>query len=188
MIPNLEQATALMEQYIKETPLRTHCQIVSGVMGEFAKQYQPDNVEYWQVAGMIHDIDFELYPDQHCEKCVEILTAHDIDPALIASVVSHGYGLLPAVQVEPTSDLEKVLFAIDELTGLITANALVRPSKSVADMDLKSVKKKFKTLAFAANVNRDCINHGAARLGMPTEQLMEQTLSAMKNFPHPYNV
>ena len=130
---------------------------------------------------MLHDIDFELYPESHCGKCVEILQEHDIDASIIRSVVSHGYGRLPWVTVKPELQMEKILYAVDELSGLISACAKVRPSKSVRDMDVSSLKKKFKKKDFAAGCSREDIAAGAEMLGVPLETLMQDTLDAMKS-------
>ncbi len=178
-------AERLMETYIKEESLRTHCRIVSGVMGVFAEEAEPDQADRWRTVGMLHDIDFEQYPDEHCQKCVDILRANGLDDALIHSVTTHGYGFIPTCQ-KPQTGMERTLYAVDELTGLITACAMVRPSKSVMDMEVSSVKKKFKQPSFAAGVDRDAVRAGAEMLGLDVDTLMQKTLDAMKRFPHPF--
>ncbi len=179
-IPSVSQARELMEKYNKEDFHRKHAEIVSGVMGWFSERHDPDNTEYWKAVGMLHDIDFELYPEQHCVKAREILDAESVDKAVTDSVISHGYGLTGA-DVEPTKYMEKVLFATDELTGLIGACAAVRPSKSCSDMEISSLRKKFKQPAFAAGCSREVITHGAELMGVTLDELMTDTLTAMKS-------
>lgn len=179
-IPTVDEARELVNKYNKDEFHRKHAETVSGVMGEFAKEFDPENVEYWAAVGMLHDIDFELYPEQHCVKCVEILKDEGIDDGIIDSVRCHGYGLCEGVERAPEKQMEKVLFAVDELTGLIGACAMVRPSKSVMDMEPSSVKKKFKQPSFAAGCSRDVITKGAEDLGMPLDELISKTLEAMK--------
>ena len=137
--------------------------------------YDPD---YWGLVGLLHDIDFEQYPDEHCQKAPELLRAGGFDEDFIHAVCSHGYGLCS--DVEPVHEMEKILFAVDELTGLIGACALMRPSKSVQDMEVKSVKKKFKDKKFAAGCSRDVIRQGAERLGWELDNLFEETIFAMR--------
>lgn len=176
-IPTPEQAEELVKQYNKEAFHIQHAETVSKVMGEFAKEYDPENVDFWRSVGMLHDIDFELYPEQHCVKADEILHGLDIDEELIHAVVSHGYGL--CADVEPIKYMEKVLFAVDELTGLIGAAALMRPT-GISDMETKSVVKKFKDKKFAAGCSRDVIRQGAEMLGMELNELISKTLDAMR--------
>ena len=178
-IPTVEQAHELLERYNKEPFHIQHGETVSKVMGEFAKEYDPENVEFWKAVGMLHDIDFELYPEQHCVKANEILHELDIDEDMIHAIISHGYGI--CCDVEPTHEMEKVLFAADELTGLIGAAARMRPSKSVMDMEVSSLKKKYKDKKFAAGCSRDVIQTGADRLGWTLEELMEKTILAMRS-------
>lgn len=140
------------------------------------------DVEFWGMVGLLHDLDFELYPEQHCIKCQEIMKDLDLDEKLIHAVASHGYGICS--DVEPVHEMEKVLFATDELTGLIGAAALMRPSKSVQDMELKSLKKKFKDKSFAAGCDRDIIRRGAEQLGWELDDLLNRTLQAMKSNPN----
>lgn len=177
-IPTLEEARALLAQYNSEPFHLKHGETVSGVLGVFAKEFDPDRVEFWQVAGMLHDLDFEKWPDQHCVKAQEMMTEMGLDEELIHAVVSHGWGL--TVDVEPVHMMEKILFAADELTGLIGACALMRPSKSVMDMEPKSVKKKYKNLNFAAGCSREVIGKGAELLGWELDELIARTLAAMQ--------
>ena len=176
-IPTPEQAEELVKQYNKEPFHIQHAETVSKVMGEFAKEYDPDNVDFWRTVGMLHDIDFELYPEQHCVKAREMLHELDIDEELIHAVVSHGYGI--CADVEPVKYMEKVLFATDELTGLIGAVALMRPT-GISDMEAKSVVKKFKDKKFAAGCSRDVIRQGAEMMGMELSELIAKTINAMR--------
>lgn len=176
-IPSPEQAKELVERYNKEAFHIQHAETVSKVMGEFAKEYDPENVDFWRTVGMLHDIDFELYPEQHCVKANEMLHELDIDEDVIHAVVSHGYGI--CADVEPVKFMEKVLFATDELTGLIGAAALMRPT-GISDMETKSVVKKFKDKKFAAGCSRDVIRRGAEMLDMELNVLIEKTLNAMR--------
>lgn len=187
-IPNLKEAEELLSKYVKEDFLMNHSKIVSGIMGYYAKKSEPEQEEYWKITGLLHDIDFELYPEEHCKKCVEILKEENIDEGIIKSIVSHGYDRLDYVENIPESLMEKTLFAIDELSGLIGACAMVRPSKSISDMDLKSLKKKYKTANFAAGCSRENIEKGAEMLGVSVEELMNETLEAMKSFDNIYNM
>lgn len=177
---NRAEAFELLKKHNKEEFHIRHGQTVEGVMRYFAKELgYGDEVEFWGMVGLLHDIDFEEYPEQHCVKAVEILKEAGLENRLINSVVSHGWGLTGA-DVEPTHEMEKVLYATDELTGLIGAAALMRPSKSVQDMELKSVKKKFKDKKFAAGCDRDVIRKGAEMLGWELDDLISRTLEAMK--------
>ena len=176
-IPTVEQAEELLKEYNKEAFHIQHAETVSKVMGEFAKEFDPENVEFWKSVGMLHDIDFELYPEQHCVKANEMLHEMDIDEELIHAVVSHGYGI--CADVEPVKYMEKVLFAVDELTGLIGAAALMRPTE-ISDMEAKSVIKKFKDKKFAAGCSREVIQRGADMLEMELNTLIAKTLEAMK--------
>lgn len=176
-IPTVEQAEELLKRYNKEAFHVQHAETVSKVLGEFAKEFDGDRVEFWRAVGMLHDIDFELYPEQHCAKADEMLRELGLDEALIHAVVSHGYGI--CYNVEPTLYMEKVLFAVDELTGLIGAAALMRPT-GISDMEPKSVIKKFKDKKFAAGCNRDVIRQGADMLGMELSELIARTIDAMR--------
>ena len=174
------QALELLQQYNKEPFHIQHAVTVEAVMGYFADQlgYGADKA-FWQTVGLLHDLDFEMYPEQHCVKEMAIMTELGLDPKLIHAVGSHGYGI--CCDVEPVEEMEKVLFAADELTGLIGAAARMRPSKSVQDMEVSSLKKKYKDKKFAAGCSRDVINTGAERLGWPIEELMEKTILAMRS-------
>ena len=176
-IPTPEEAFELVKQYNKEPFHLEHAQIVSKVMGEFAKEYDPERVDFWRSVGMLHDIDFELWPEQHCVKANEMLHEMGLDEALIHAVVSHGYGI--CADVEPTAYMEKVLFATDELTGLIGAAAKMRPT-GLEGMDAKSLNKKFKDKKFAAGCSRDVIRQGAEMLGMELPELFTRTIAAMQ--------
>ena len=181
-IPNLRQASDLLAKYNKEPFHIRHGETVSVVLGYFAEKHDPDKTEFWQVVGLLHDIDFELYPDEHCFKGIKILREEDIDENVIRSALSHGYGLT-GVPYEPESYMEKILFAADELTGLIGAVALMRPSRSVSDLEVSSVMKKFKDKKFAAGCSRETIREGAEKLGMPLEELIQETILAMRRIP-----
>ncbi len=176
-IPTVEQAEELLKRYNKEPFHIQHAETVSKVLGEFAKEFDPERVDFWRAVGMLHDIDFELYPEQHCAKADEMLHELDLDEELIHAVVSHGYGI--CYDVEPTLYMEKVLFAVDELTGLIGAAALMRPT-GISDMEPKSVIKKFKDKKFAAGCDRDVIRRGAEMLGMELSELIARTIDAMR--------
>ncbi len=176
-IPTPEQAEELLRRYNSEPFHIEHAQTVSKVMGEFAKEYDPENVDFWRTVGMLHDIDFEQWPEQHCAKANTLLRELDIDEKVIHAVVSHGYGICS--DVEPEAYMEKVLFATDELTGLIGAAALMRPT-GLSDMEAKSVAKKFKDKKFAAGCSRDVIRRGADMLGMELNELFEKTIRAMR--------
>lgn len=176
-IPTPQQAEELVKQYNKEPFHIQHAETVSKVMGEFAKEYDPENVDFWRTVGMLHDIDFELYPEQHCVKANEMLHALDIDEEVIHAVISHGYGI--CIDVEPVKYMEKVLFATDELTGLIGAVALMRPT-GISDMEAKSVMKKFKDKKFAAGCSRDVIRRGAEMMGVELNELIAKTINAMR--------
>ncbi len=175
-----EEALALLKKYNKEPFHIQHALTVEGVMRWFAGELgYGAEADYWANAGLLHDIDFELYPEQHCQKAPELLREGGVSEDMIRSVCSHGYGLCS--DVEPEHEMEKVLFAVDELTGLIGAAALMRPSKSVADMEVSSIKKKFKDKRFAAGCSRDVIRQGAERLGWELNELFEKTIFAMRS-------
>ena len=177
---NRQQALDLLKTYNKEPfPLR-HALTVEAVMGWFAQELgYGDQADFWATVGLLHDLDFEQWPDQHCVKVRELMEAQGLDSALIHAVVSHGWGMTGA-DVQPEHQMEKVLFAVDELTGLIGAAALMRPSKSVQDMELSSLRKKFKDKKFAAGCSRDTISQGAQLLGWELNDLLDRTLQAMK--------
>jgi len=175
----LSTAEAIMRKYNKEAFHIQHAQTVSGAMGYFAKKLDPEKEEYWRVVGMLHDTDFELYPDDHCVKGIELLRNEDIPEDIIAAALSHGWGMTQS-PYEPKHIMEKILFAVDELTGLIGAAALMRPSKSTMDMELSSVKKKFKDKKFAAGCSRETITKGAELLGWSLDELISETILAMR--------
>lgn len=175
----MNEALELLKKYNKDPFHIRHAITVGYVMDWFARQLgYSDESEHWKTVGILHDIDFEQFPDQHCIKAPELLREAGISEDIIHSVVSHGYGI--TVDVKPEHMMEKVLFASDELTGLIWAAALMRPSKSTKDMDLKSLKKKYKNKKFAAGCSRDVIEQGADMLGWELDELLEKTLSAMQ--------
>ncbi|MCD7737197.1 MAG: hydrolase [Lachnospiraceae bacterium] len=175
-----EEAFALLRKYNKEPFHIQHALTVEGTMRWFARElgYAEDE-EYWGITGLLHDIDFELYPEQHCQKAPELLRGGGVSEEMIYSVCSHGYGI--CCELEPKHEMEKVLFAVDELTGLIGAAVKMRPSKSVMDLQVSSLKKKFKDKKFAAGCSRDVIRLGAERLGWSLEELMEKTILAMRS-------
>jgi predicted hydrolase (HD superfamily) len=175
--PTREEALALLRQYNKNESLIKHAMAVEGVMRYIARKRGEDE-EKWGVVGLIHDLDYEQFPDQHCKKTEEILKENDWPEAYIRAAVSHGWGI--CTDVKPESDMEKVLYAIDELTGLVVTSALVRPSKSVMDMKAKSVKKKWKQKQFAAGVDRSIIEKGAEMLGVELGELITDTIMGMR--------
>lgn len=174
---NRDEALEILKKYNKEEFHIRHALTIEGVMRYFARENNEDE-EYWGIIGLLHDIDFELYPDEHCKKCVELLKENGIDDDMIKSICSHGYGICS--DIEPTLIMEKILFATDELTGLIWAAAKMRPSKSTKDMEVSSLKKKFKDKKFAAGCSRDTIKKGAEMLGWTLEKLFEKTILAMR--------
>ena len=178
---NREEAWNLLRQYNKESFHLRHALTVEGIMRYFAKELgYADQEEYWGIVGLLHDLDFELYPEEHCVKSQELMREHGVDESIIRSTASHGWGLT-AANIEPEHQMEKVLFATDELTGLIGAAALMRPSKSVMDMEVKSLKKKYKDKKFAAGCSRDVIEKGAEMLGWELPTLWEKTIEAMRS-------
>ena len=177
MFPTREEAWQLLKEYNQDEHLITHALAVEGVMRHFATLYNED-AEKWGVVGLLHDLDYEKYPEEHCKKVIEIMKEKGLDDELIHSVVSHGYGLVN--DIKPENNLERVLYTIDELTGLINATAIMRPSKSVLDLGVKSVKKKFKSKGFAVGVNRDVIMNGCEMLDKSLDEVIEQTIEGMK--------
>ena len=174
-----EEAWELLTEYNQDEFHLLHAQTVENTMRYFARELGfADEEDFWGIVGLLHDLDFEKYPEQHCIKAPELLMEIDAGDDLIHSVCSHGYGIM--VDIKPEHEMEKVLFAVDELTGLIGAAALMRPSKSVKDMELKSVKKKFKDKHFAAGCDREIIKTGAERLGWELDELIQKTLDGMK--------
>lgn len=175
-----QEALTLLKKYNKEPFHLQHGLTVEGVMRWYANELgYGDEADYWAITGLLHDIDFELYPEQHCMKAPELLREGGVSEDMIHSICSHGYGL--CCDVKPEHEMEKVLFAVDELTGLIGAAALMRPSKSVMDMEASSVKKKFKDKKFAAGCSRDVIRQGAEELGWELNDLFEKTILAMRS-------
>ena len=179
-----EEAFTLLQKYNKDPFHIQHALTVEAVMKWYANELgYVDDAEYWGIVGLLHDIDFELYPEEHCLKAPELLQEGGASEELIHAVCSHGYGITvgcgKTIAVEPVHEMEKVLFAADELTGLIWAAALMRPSKSTKDMELKSLKKKYKSKGFAAGCSREVIERGAEQLGWELEKLLTMTLSAM---------
>ena len=177
-----EQAYALLIKYNQEPFHIQHALTVEGVMRYFARKlgYGAEE-DFWGLVGLLHDVDFEKYPEQHCIKEQQLMREAGLDERLIRAAASHGYGL--TVDIKPEHEMEKVLYATDELTGLIGAVAIMRPSRSVADLELKSVKKKFKTPAFAAGCSREVIQRGADMLGWSLDELIERTILAMRATP-----
>jgi putative nucleotidyltransferase with HDIG domain len=176
-IPTREEAFALLTRYNKTESLVKHALAVEGVMRYMARKKGADE-EKWSVIGLIHDLDYEQFPDQHCRKTEELLRENNWPEEYIRAVISHGWGI--CVDVKPETELEKTLYAIDELTGLVATSALVRPSKSVLDMQAKSVKKKWKDKRFAAGVNREVIARGAEMLGVEVSELITDTIMGMR--------
>ena len=180
MLNTREEALALLRQYNKEDFHILHALTVEGVMAWYAKELgHGDRADFWSMVGLLHDIDFEQWPEQHCQKAPALLREAGASEELVHAVVSHGFGLCS--DVEPVHEMEKVLFAADELTGLIWAAAKMRPSKSVQDMEVSSLKKKFKDKKFAAGCSRDVIRQGSERLGWELDVLMERTILAMRS-------
>ncbi|OFI07106.1 tRNA 2'-O-methylase [Clostridium acetireducens DSM 10703] len=179
LIPNREQAYELLKEYNKDESLIKHALSVEAVMLHFAELFEEEDKEKWGIIGLVHDLDYEMYPEEHCKKTREILEERNWPEDYIRAIQSHGWKL--CIDVEPIEKMEKVLYATDELTGLITATALVRPSKSILDMKVKSVKKKWNQKSFAAGVNREVIEEGASMLGMDLTKVIEETIKAMQN-------
>lgn len=173
-----ENALELLKKYNQEPFHLQHAYTVEAVMRWYAKELGHGDEDFWGICGLLHDVDFEKYPEQHCVKAPELLAEIDAEPELVHAVCSHGYGI--CADVKPEHEMEKVLFAADELTGLVGAAALMRPSKSCSDMELSSLKKKFKDKKFAAGCSRDTIKTGAEQLGWELDKLLGMTLDAMK--------
>jgi putative nucleotidyltransferase with HDIG domain len=177
-VPTRGDAYALLTEYNQNDRLVKHGLAVEAVMRHMARKLGHDE-EKWGVIGLVHDLDYEKFPEEHCRKTGEILRAHDWPEDYIHAVLSHGWGI--CTDVEPEHEMEKVLYAIDELTGLVIAVALVRPSKSLMDLTVKSVKKKWKDRSFAAGADRDVIEKGAERLGLEVSELIEETIAGMRD-------
>ncbi len=174
-----EDAFALLKQYNRDPFHIQHALTVEGVMRWYAKDLgYEEEVDYWGIVGLLHDIDFEMYPELHCKKAPELLKEGGVKEDMIRAICSHGYEL--TVDIKPEHEMEKVLYVVDELTGLIWAAALIRPSKSVQDMEVKSLRKKFKSTGFAAGCSREVIEKGAVMLGYDLNTLFEKTLEAMR--------
>ena len=180
MIPTPNEALELLKKYNTGEFHINHGKTVGGVMRYFAVELgYEDEADYWETVGILHDLDFELYPEEHCIREQELLRENGVDESIIHSTASHGYGL--TVEIKPEHEMEKVLYAVDELTGLIGAVALMRPSKSVMDLELKSVKKKYKSANFAAGCSREVIERGADMLGWSLDELISRTILAMRS-------
>ena len=180
-----DEAWELLTEFNKDRFHLMHAVTVEGVMRWYAEKCgEPENADLWGLVGLLHDLDFEMYPNEHCMKSQEIMRERGVDPVIIRATASHGYGI--TVDIKPESQMEKVLFAADELTGLIYACSLMRPSKSVQDMELRSVKKKFKTPNFAAGCSREVISRGAEMLGWELDELISNTIEAMKSCESEY--
>ena len=177
---NREEAWNLLSEYNQDEFHLEHAQIVGSTMRYFAEKLgYGEEKDFWEIVGILHDLDFEKYPEQHCIKAPELLREAGAEEELIRAICSHGYGI--ACDVKPEHEMEKVLFAVDELTGLVGAAARMRPSRSVMDMEVSSLKKKFKDKKFAAGCSRDVIREGAENLGWTLEELMEKTILAMRS-------
>lgn len=178
-IPTREEAFELFKEYNKTDSLLKHALAVEATMKHFAGLFHEKDVEKWSVIGLIHDLDFEMYPEQHCKMTKEILEERNWPEEYIRTILSHGWG--GCTDVEPVETIDKVLYTIDELTGLVSATALMRPSKSIMDMEAKSVKKKWKQKSFAAGVDRSIIENGAEMLGMDLNSIINETIIAMRS-------
>lgn len=172
-----EEAWELLTEYTKTPALRKHALAVEAVMRHFARLHG-EGEEMWGIAGLLHDLDYEKFPTEHCKKAEEIMKEHGIDDVYIRAMNCHAYGI--CTDMKPESQMEKVLFTIDELTGLINALCLMRPSRSVLDLEVKSVKKKFKDKSFASGVNRDVVRSGCEMLGMELDEVIRETIAGMK--------
>lgn len=176
-----EEAWELLTEFNQDEFHLQHACVVEQTMRYFAKKLgYEDEIEFWGIVGLLHDLDFEQYPQEHCIKQQEIMRERGVDERIIHATASHGYAL--TVEIEPEHEMEKVLYAVDELTGLIGAVVLMRPSKSVQDLELKSVKKKYKSKGFAAGCSREVIERGADMLGWPLDELIQNTIDALKTF------
>ncbi len=178
---NKEEAWSLLKEYNKDEFHLEHAEIVGGTMRYFAEILgYGEEKDFWEIVGILHDLDFEMYPDQHCIKEQEIMRERGVDERIIYAAASHGYAL--TVDLRPEHEMEKVLYAVDELTGLIGAAAIMRPSKSVQDLEVKSVMKKFKNKKFAAGCSREVIERGAEMLGWSMDELIQKTIGALRTF------
>ena len=183
MIPTPEQAWDLVCEFNEGDFHRKHARTVGDVLRWFAQELgYGAEADFWEAVGILHDLDFERWPEEHCAKSQELMRERDIDESVIHATASHGYGL--TVDIKPEHQMEKVLFAVDELTGLIGAVAVMRPSRSVSDLEVKSVKKKYKDKKFAAGCSREVIEQGAAMLGWELDELIAKTILAMRASPN----
>lgn len=178
-IPNREDSYKLLREYIEEPSLINHSLMVEAAMEHFAKLQGEEDIEKWKIVGLIHDLDFEKYPDQHCQMTEKILREEKWPEDYIRAVMSHGWGIV--TDVEPFHPMEKVIYTVDELTGLIYATAIMRPSKSLDDLTVKSVKKKWKDKGFARKINRETIAKGIEMLGMERDEVIKETIEGMKS-------
>ena len=179
MIPTPQEAWTLLQAYNQGKFHLKHGRIVGDVMRWYAQQLgYGDQADFWETVGILHDLDFEQYPEQHCIKSQELMRQHGLDESIIHATASHGYAL--TVDIAPEHEMEKVLYAVDELTGLIGAVAIMRPSKSVSDLEVKSVRKKYKDKKFAAGCSREVIERGAQMLGWELNDLIDRTIQAMR--------
>ncbi len=176
-IPDRKEAFELLTEYNKKPGLIRHALAVESVMAHFAARFSEDE-EKWRVIGLVHDLDYELFPEEHCKKCIEIFREHGWPEDYIRAVISHGYGI--CTDVKPETNLEKTLYAVDELTGLVASAVIVRPSKSILDIKAKSVKKKFKDKSFAAKIDRQVILQGAQFLDMELSELITEVIAGMR--------
>lgn len=177
-IPTREEAWDLLCEFNKDEFHLKHARIVEGIMKYFARELGHGEEDFWGLVGLLHDLDFGMYPDKHCIKVQEIMSEREFDERLIHAVASHGYGI--CVDIKPEHEMEKILFATDELSGLIGAVAIMRPSKSTMDLEVSSVRKKFKTPKFAAGCSREVISNGAAMLNWELAELIERTILALR--------
>ena len=183
MIPTPEQAWELLCEFNEGEFHRRHARTVGDVLRWFAQELGfGGDADFWEAVGILHDLDFERWPEEHCVKSQELMRQRDIDESVVRATASHGYG--QCVDIQPEHQMEKVLFSVDELTGLIGAAAMMRPSKSVSDLEVKSLKKKFKDRKFAAGCSREVIRQGADMLGWELDELMEKTILAMRASPN----
>ncbi len=176
--PTREEALTLLKKYNQSDALIKHALAVEAVMAYFAEKYGEEDLEKWRVIGLVHDLDYEKYPEEHCHKTKAILTEEGWPEDYIRAIISHGWKI--CTDVEPVETMEKVLYTTDELTGLIVATILMRPSKSILDLELSSVKKKYKNKNFAAGVDRSIIEEGAAMLGLSLDEVIQETINAMR--------
>lgn len=177
-VPSRAEAYALLTRYNQNENLIKHALAVEAVMAHFAEKYAPDEKEKWSIIGLVHDLDYELYPDEHCQRVRTIMEEEDWPEEYIRAVQSHGWQICS--DVEPTEQMEKILYTIDELTGLIVATVLMRPNRSILDLSLKSLKKKWKQKNFAAGVNRDVVETGASMLGVELDEIFTETIQGMQ--------